>query len=227
VKNARRLIATWVLGLSAPLSIQAAAVPFAEDFTGSVSNWADNSGLSLLTHNPTGGPDGGSYASTTTSLFGWGGDSIVLFRGQDEFNSSNGAFEGNWIAQDINHFSALVRHSAPMPLNFFTRFSGPANFPGGTAVRFIPVLPNTWTQLEFDIDPSNPAFVTFEGMTFGDVFVDVGHVQIGVSVPESLGASMSQFTFGLDKISIAVPEPSTLTAALAGGLLLVARRRRK
>ena len=227
MKYARRLIATWVLGSIAPLSSQAAAVPFTEDFTASVSNWADNSGLSLLTHAPAGGPDGGGYTSTTTSLFGLGGDSIVLFRGQDEFNSSNGAFEGNWIAQDINHFSAQVRHSAPMPLNFFARFSGPANFPGGTAVRFIPVLPNTWTQMSFNIDPSNPAFVTFEDMTFGDVFVDVGHVQIGVSVPAALGASMSQFTFGLDKISIAVPEPPTLTATFAAGLLLVSRCRRK
>jgi hypothetical protein len=142
-----------------------------------------------------------------------------LFRAQDEFNSSGHAFEGNWIVQNIGQFSALVRHNAPLPLSFFARFSGPGNFPGGTAVKFAPVLPNTWTELSFDIRPSNPEFVTYEGTSFNTVFSNVGHIQLGLSVPAALAANSTAFMFDIDKVSIAraIPEPSTLVALLLAG----------
>ena len=151
----------------------------------------------------------------------------MLFRAQDEFNSSGHALEGNWVAQNVGQFSTYVRHNAPQPLSFFTRFSGPGNFPGGTAVKFAPVLPNTWTQLTFDIRADNPEFVTFEGSSFNTVFSNVGHVQVGVSVPAPLNANSTAFAFDIDKVSIApaVPEPATFAAVFIAGMALVGVRR--
>jgi hypothetical protein len=205
-----------------------AVVPFTEDFTAGPSNWADNTALSLLTHVATGGPDGGTYASAGKSFTGLGGQSVVLFRAQDEFNSSNHAFEGNWVTQGVGRFSALVRHNAPLPLSYFARFSGPGNSPGGTAVKFAPVAPNAWTQLSFDIRANNPEFVTFENSDFKTVFSNVGHVQLGVSAPASLTADATVFTFDIDKASIAmvVPEPTTLMAMIIAGAALFCGRRR-
>ncbi len=207
---------------------QAAVAPFTEDFSITASSWADNSGLNLLTHVPAGGADGGAYASADKALTGLGGQSVVLFRAQDEFNSSNHAFEGNWVTQGIGRFSAFVRHNAPLPLSYFARFSGPGNFPGGTAVKFAPVLPNTWTQLNFDIRANNPEFVTFEGTSFGAVFSNVGHIQLGVSGPAALAGDPSVFSFDIDKATIVmvVPEPTTLTAMVIAGTVFVSGRRR-
>jgi hypothetical protein len=222
-----RTLGCLVVGaLSLIRSAAGATVPYTEDFVSGAANWGDNTGLNLLSHVASGGPDGGAYASTNKSLQNLADSSLVLFRGQDEFNSSNHAFEGNWVAQNIGQFSAYVRHNAPLPLSFFTRFSAPANFPGGTAVKFAPVPPNTWTQLTFDIGPSNPEFVTFEGSSFGAVFSNIGHVQVGVSVPASLAANPNAFSFDIDKVSIAraIPEPTTFCLALVVGMVLAAMR---
>jgi hypothetical protein len=222
----RIVLAFYMFGVGQ--AVCGAVVPFTEDFTAGPSNWADNTSLSLLTHVATGGPDGGAFASTGKSFTGLGGMSVVLFRAQDEFNSSNHAFEGNWINQGVGRFSALVRHNAPLPLSYFARFSGPGNSPGGTAVKFAPVVPNTWTQLNFDIRADNPEFVTFEGSNFNTVFSNVGHVQLGVSAPAALTADATVFTFDIDKASIAmvVPEPTTLIAIIIAGAALASSRRR-
>ena len=47
----------------------AATVPFTENFTSSVSNWADGTGANLATFVTSGGPDGSSYASSTSDDF--------------------------------------------------------------------------------------------------------------------------------------------------------------
>jgi len=224
-----RLILVFALTLCLSLKVvqsHAATVPFTEDFTMDVANWADNSGLNLLSHVAAGGPDGGAYASIDTSL---AGTSMVLFRAQDEFNSSAHAFEGNWVSDGVGEFSAFVRHDAPVPLTYFARFSSPANFPGATAVKFAPVLSNTWTELEFNIDPGNVEFVTFEGSSFGTIFSNIGHVQLGIQVPEALNGSPTQFTFDVDTASIAarVPEPAGLFAVHVASLGLTACRRRR
>jgi hypothetical protein len=225
-RELRIALAFCVLGIGQ--AVIGAVVPFSEDFTTGPANWADNTALTLLDHVATGGSDGGAYASTAKSFNGLGGTSVVLFRAQDEFNSSNHAFEGNWVNQGVGQFSALVRHNAPLPLSYFARFSGPANFPGGTAVKFAPVAPNTWTRLTFDIRANNPEFVTFEGSNFNTVFSNVGHVQLGVSAPAALGTNANVFKFDIDKASIAmvVPEPTTLVAMFIAGTALVFVRRR-
>jgi hypothetical protein len=230
MKMTRILCCGLVIGLfGGNFAAKAAVVPVTEDFTANVANWADSTAMNLLNHVTSGGPDGGAYASMSRSLMGLGGTSSVLFRAQDELNSSSHAFEGNWLTDGVGRFSALVRHNAPQPLSYFTRFSSPANFPGGTAVKFAPVPPNTWAQLTFDIRADNPEFVTFEGSNFNTVFSNIGHVQLGVSVPAALNDNTTAFTFDIDKASLAaIPEPATLlgsviaSISIAGGL----RRRR-
>jgi len=209
-------------------AVRAVDVPTVETFAADAANWADNSGLALLTHVASGGPDGSGYAATNFAFNmggGAGGDSVVLFRAQDEFNSSGNAFVGNWLADGITKLTVAVRHNAPEPLTYFARLSGPGNSPGATAIEFAPVVPNVWTELEFEISPASPQFVTFEGSDFGTVFSNVGHVQIGVSIPALLASDTTLYTFGLDDV-VAVPEPASLALlATVAALGLLTRHR--
>ncbi|MCH2113922.1 MAG: hypothetical protein MK171_03270 [Pirellulales bacterium] len=212
-------------------TVHAATTPFTEDFSADVADWGDAGSLPL-TFVGAGGPDGSSYASTDfafSSGGGSGGSSAVLFRGHDEFGSSGssgGAFEGNWISDGVEKVKAFVRHNAPSPLSYFARGSGPFNFPGAVAVAFAPVMPNVWTELTFDVTASSFQLVSYEGSDHGTVFSNVGHVQLGVSIPEGFDANPSSFTFDLDKVSI-VPEPTTaLLAGLALSMCCVRGRRR-
>ena len=206
----------------ATTSARGVTVPTIEDFDTDAANWADNSGLALLDFVPGGGPDGSGYAASDFAFStggGAGGTSVVLFRAQDEFNSSGNAFVGDWVADGITKLTVEVRHNAPESLYYFARFSSPGNFPGATAVQFVPVAPNEWTELTFDITPSSPQFVTFEGSDFNSVFSNLGHIQIGVSIPESLAEDTTAYAFGLDHV-VAAPEPASgllLAAALLGG----------
>jgi hypothetical protein len=203
-------------------------IPTRENFNADVANWADNSGLALLDHVAIGGPDGSGYASTDfvfQGAGGAGGTSVVLFRGQDEFHSSADAFFGDWVDDKITKLTLEVRHSAPQPLSFFGRFSAPANFPGATAVQFVPVEPNVWTTLTFNIVPSNPQFVTFEGSDFDTVFSNLGHIQIGVSIPAALADDTATYSFGLDNV-VAVPEASGFCLAALGFVTFGVRRSR-
>ena len=194
--------------------------PFTEDFNLSSSAWRDSAGLQELSWVNAGGPDGGAFSSTTFNFVNSAANATpVLFRGQDEFNSSAGAFVGDWVADGVDGFNVFVHHDAPTALNFFARFAGPANFPGSAKVFVIPVQPNTWTELNLALpDPG----LIFEGpFTYEQVFSNIGHVQIGVSAQGVAGLDQS-IHFGLDKVSI-VPEPATLML-LGGGAFMAMRR---
>ena len=209
---------------------QASAVTsFTETFDNDNSNWGD----------PTGSPGGAEhnasgFVSTTGALADLGQG--VLFRGNGSAGASGGAFSGNWISDGVGQFSVDVRHNSQVPLSFFARFASPFNFPGATAVRFQPVLANQWTTLTFNI-ADNPAFgapnfVTFEGSSFDAVFSNIGRVQVGVSIPDGFennpALANGVFTFDMDNASVSViPEPSGSLLAMAGGMLLMLRRRRR
>ena len=209
---------------------QASAVTsFTETFDNDNSSWGD----------PTGSPGGAEhnasgFVSTTGALADLGQG--VLFRGNGSAGASGGAFSGNWIADGVGQFSVDVRHNSQVPLSFFARFASPFNFPGATAVRFQPVLANQWTTLTFNI-ADNPAFgapnfVTFEGSSFDAVFSNIGRVQVGVSIPDGFennpALANGVFTFDMDNASVSViPEPSGSLLAMAGGMLLMLRRRRR
>jgi len=217
-------IALTVAAATASMS-SGALIPFTEDFDTDSSNWFNAAGSAPVDWSPAGGPDGGAHASTGFNFgLSTADDTPVLFRAQDEFNSSAGAFEGDWISEGVTEFTFDVRHTAPEPLTFFARFSSPFNFPGATAIGFSPVFPNVWTTISIAIDPANPQFISFEGQTFGDVFSNIGHVQIGVSVSESLAGVDQTFGFDLDKPTI-VPVPGAGAVLALAGLVTMRRRR--
>lgn len=231
MKSALNYAIIVVALLLAPVA-QATTVPFTENFVSDSANWRDAGGGASLPWVSSGGPDNSGYASSEFSFASSSdGDTTTIFRAQDEFGSSDGNFEGDWVADGVTQFSAFVRHDAPVPLTFFSRFSGPANFPGAVAVNFAPVLPNTWTEIVIAIDASNPQFVSFEGQNFNTVFsasplngfAGIGHVQLGVSVGTSIAGNPGTFSFDVDQVSI-VPEPASLALLALGGIAILRRR---
>ena len=231
LKRSLNCLVAAILGLclSATVHQSLAATPgFTEDFELDVANWVNFDNTAFLSFNATGGPDGSSFASGDFNFkdlaFGDQGPVILRATTTPLGPASGGNFFGDWLTDGITEFSAQVRHNAPVPLTFFARFASPTFFPGAIAVRFQPVFPNTWTEMSFDIDPSNPAFVSFEGETFVDVFDGIGNVQIGVEVPAALAGVDQGFTFDVDQVSI-VPEPSSLVLASLAVLACVRRRR--
>jgi hypothetical protein len=202
-----------------------AIVPFTEGFNADAAEWRTSAGGALAVWSASGGPDGSAHVSNVSFSFiaSAAGDTPILFRGQDNFGSSGGAFVGDYITQNVTSLSCFVRHDAPEALNFFVRFAKPANFPAAIALDFAPVPPNVWTQITIAIDPGNPQFVSFEGSDFAAIFAGIGKVQIGVSVPGALAGQPVAPRFDLDRVSI-VPAPAA--GALAGAGLLALRRRR-
>ncbi len=204
---------------------QGAVVPFTEGFGADAAGWRISAGGTPAAWSASGGPDGSAHVSNPSFSFGASapGDTPILFRGQDNFASSGGAFAGDYVTESVMSFSFFVRHDAPEMLNFFVRFAKPANFPAAVALDFAPVLPNVWTQITIPIAPANPQFITFEGSDFASIFAGIGKVQIGVSVPGALAGQSVTARFDLDRVSI-IPAPGAV--ALAGAGLLALRRRR-
>lgn len=218
-------LATLTFLTSPPAS---AVVTFVEDFDDDSANWRDTTGAFVVNWSDVDPAPGGSagYATVPFSFTEAGSFGAVIFRGHSAFGSSGGAFAGDWVADAVQRFSVLVRHDAPTPLPFNVRFAAPANFPGTTAVEFVPVLPHTWTELSFQIDPASPNFVTFEGTDFDTVFSNIGNVQIGTSVPDGFENDPTVYNFDIDQVTVTVPEPGAPLLALLGGGLLAGRRRR-
>lgn len=197
--------------------------PFTEDFSASSANWRQSNVLDQALWSAAGGPDGGAFASAEFNfLNSAASDTPALFRAQDEVNSSGNAFVGNWITAGVTEFRAMLRHDAGVPLVFFTRFASPVNFPAAARVNFTPVPSGVWTLVSFPIDGA----LVYEGgpSNFLSVFSNVGHVQVGVSVPGALAGVDQSVTFDIDKAMI-TPEPSALAIVAVGALALVRRRR--
>ena len=206
---------------SSPAS--AVTTVFTEDFVDS-AGWLTG-GYTALTEFPVGGPDGSSYVSLDAAFSDIGRGTI--YRGHEAFNASGGAFADNWIDSEYVELSALVRHNAPEPLNYYVRLATPANFPAATVESPVLVQPNTWTEVIFDARRGSPQITSMEGSDYDTIFSNIGNVQLAVSVPVTLETDASLYTFDLDKVSLAsVPEPTALVL-LASGCLLNSGRRRK
>ena len=130
---------------------------------------------------------------------------------------------GNWISSGISEFSFSIRHDGPAPLDVFARFATSANFPGAIGLWFVPVLPNTWTEIVIPVGVNSPNII-LEGFPYEDVFSAIGNVQIGI-LPSDLFANLT-ITIDLDKVSI-VPAPGAGLMAAVAPLLLGRRRRRR
>jgi hypothetical protein len=206
----------------------ATVVPFVEDFMSGSANWFNSSSSAPVGWASSGGPDNGSYATTTFNFVGSSsGSTPALFRAQDEFNSSAGALQGNWISDGVQKFQMRVRHNAGVPISFFVRFADPANFPGAAAAFSPPVPSGQWSFLQLSLP--DPGLVYEGSFGYGDVFDNIGHVQVGVFTPNSLVGVNQVVTFDLDKVTILnnVPAASTwgllaltISIAIAGTLML-------
>jgi hypothetical protein len=232
----------WLLTLTAATALGAATgaaagtFPFAEDFVSNAANWKFNSSTQL-TYVPSGGPDGSGYVSRTMAFTSPTAMSQTLFRAQSDFNSSGLLYAGNWLNAGVYEVAAYVRHNAPQALNFRSRFASPFNFPGASAIIPTAVPPNVWTPITFEIDPASaqyhqlgpdPTNDQFEGSSFNEIFADIGNIQIGVGIPESLRGGATPFTFDLDQVRVnAVPEPASGLLAAIGGWAAVALARRR
>jgi prepilin-type N-terminal cleavage/methylation domain-containing protein len=231
-----RIFAFTLVGLSVAFMASfahASINPFTETFSSGASNWFNPLGTAPVTWQATGGPDGSPFVTTSfnfqnlTPGLPFPNNAVNLFRAQDEFNSSNHAFEGNWIADGVTTFSFDIRHDAQAAMTFFVRFATPSNFPAWSGVEFTAAAGNQWTHIAIPISLSNPALF-FEGppggqAEFNSVFSNVGHVQIGVFAGGLAGVNQD-VTFDLDNVSI-VPTPSAIVVLLSG-LCCAGRRRR-
>ena len=202
-------------------------LPFTEDFTSNVSGWI-NTANAPLTFQASGGPDGGSYASTTLNYFGFSspfGGGPVVFRGHDQQNASGDAFVGDWVAGGVTVVTAWVKQDTGVDLTFFLRVASSFNFPGAVIGNTGSVPSGVWTQVSWVIDPNDPA-CQGEGVTCAQALATVGNIQFGTSAPSALTTQNVAFTLSIDKISI-IPEPGTALLAGFGLLGLGALGRRK
>jgi hypothetical protein len=225
----RRLQSTLAAALVALAagSAQALTVPFTEDFTSTSAGWVNN-GFAPLTFQASGGPDGGSHASTPFSYFGFvppmPGQGPVIFRGHEAFDASGDAFVGDWLAGGVTQASAWVFQDTGVSLNYFLRIASPFNNNGAVFINTTPVQSGVWTQLTWTIDP-NSMLCIGEQTTCAVSLANVGNLQIGTSAPSSLTSLNQSFTLAIDKVSI-VPEPGTLLLAASGLVGLGVFRRR-
>ena len=210
----------------------AVTVPTIETFNNGSANWRDVSSV-LLSMAPNGGPDGSAYATTNFAFSLSSSGNPPLFRAQDEFGSSGGAFEGNWQAAGVKKITADVRHNHPsLDLTFFVRFSTPNNSPGVSILSSAPVPAGSeWTTLDFDIEFGNPLMTVGAANNLYENYLtaltNVGHLQVGIVRPSGFAGNPTLFTVGLDNVAIRIPEPSSLVlgfVAIIGGLVIPRRR---
>jgi hypothetical protein len=220
-----RSIAVLAAAFTVASTAQATPNGAFEDFDSSSASWFDSANVAAVGWSSSGGPDGGAYATTSFNFVSsMAGDTPVLFRAQDERGSSGGIFEGDYITAGVTELRFWIRHNGPAPLTVFTRFSGPNNFPGASILNFTPVASGVWTEFSFSIAADNPNLI-LEGSSFGAVFSGVGHLQIGISVPESYSNLDQTVQFDLDKVQL-VPTPGAAAMLLLAGASGTIRRRR-
>ena len=200
-------------------------VPFTETFEGGPANWRNANGAMGVDWFETGGPDGSAYVSSVLNLSGASGFFPPTFmRAQDDFDSSNLAFVGNWIESGVIGFAFDIRHDLPEPITITTRFATTDNNPGASTESPFMVMPNTWTRITLDLTPGSPDIISFGSGNYTRVFEDIGRIQFGLNVPTSLAGQDIDGRFDIDNAGVVIPAPGSL--ALAGGLGLMARRRR-
>lgn len=207
-------------------SASANIVGFTENFATDSANWRNSNGSTTLAWSATGGPGGGSYASSTFNLSSTtaGGFPPIVIRAQQSYGSSGSGYVGNWIEAGVTGVTFQFRHDLAEAVTVTGRFASAANFPGAAVVTFSPVQPNTWTTVFIDLTASSPNFVSFEGSRYAAVFSNIGNMQFGFAVPASMVGQNIDARFDIANFTI-LPAPAGL-ALLGLGALGASRRRR-
>lgn len=224
------LIAATRLAGAAPVDA------YTEEFATNHANWVygPGAGLGFATWASNGGPGGSSHISASLdTASSSAGNSLVVFQGRLNNNASNGEFVGSWLDGGIYRLSGWVRHNAPESLPFFARVTNTAGFPGVAIIDGTVVPPNTWTKLQYEINPGQIGVTVIpetvppatDLSTYNAVFSNVGRVQFGFNVPSAMANSSTSYVYQLDQVS-AVPEPTGLGLALAGLAFVLFGRQR-
>lgn len=204
----------------------ATVVGFREDFTTGSAAWRNSNGSADLAWSASGGADGSGYATSTFNLSVTtpGGFPPTVIRAQQGYGSSGGAFAGNWIADGATAVSFWFRHDLSEAIGLTGRFASANNFPGAAVVSFVPVQPNTWTLVTFDVSATSNAFVSFEGSSYAAVFSNIGNMQLGFAVPAALIGQNIDGHFDIDGFTI-VPAPGAWALLMVAGVATRRRRR--
>lgn len=200
---------------------------FVEDFNADAADWRNFNGSAVLDWVSTGGPDGSAYASSLFNLSGTnpGGFPPTVIRAQANFNSSNGAYVGDWIAAGVTGVSFDIRHNLSEPVTLTGRFATPANSPGASTVSQTVIAPNQWTTITFDLTEGSPDIISLGGGTYAGIFSNIGNMQFGFNVPASLAGQDIDARFDIDNFAI-VPTPGAGFAMAFGAFGFASRRRR-
>ena len=96
MSGTRALACAAVLTTVSANALGGLVTPYTEDFTAGPADWYDSAGTSVLDWEPSGGPMGAGdgYVTTSFAFADAGPFGAILFRGQDEFQSSDDRFVG-------------------------------------------------------------------------------------------------------------------------------------
>ncbi|TVQ64425.1 MAG: hypothetical protein EA379_01565 [Phycisphaerales bacterium] len=212
--------------LAMTIAVAASIVGFVETFDDDSANWRNAFGTAVLDWFPDGGPDNSAYASSLFNLSGTspGGFPPTVIRAQSNFNSSGGAYVGDWIAAGVTGVTFDFRHNLTESITLTGRFATPINNPGASTETTTLIAPNTWTSISIDLTPDSADFISFGSGNYNSIFSNIGNIQIGFNVPEALAGQDIDGRFDIDNFRI-VPAPGAAAAlALLGAA--AARRRR-
>jgi hypothetical protein len=217
--------------LPAIIGTAGAVTTFTETFDTSANGWLNNAAPNATpTHVTTGGVGNSGYISHTvasvTATSGSFGSPFtqLMFRANDSANASGDAFVGNWISSGVDTMTVFLRHNNATSLDFYIRIAGSGGAGASLATSYT-ALPNTWTEITFDITDNNPPFSSYGAAPgFSSAFSNIQNMQLGLYLPEG---TYTDLTMDIDNVGItAVPEPSSIMlGAAAMGLVSIRRRR--
>jgi hypothetical protein len=243
------LIGVATLAALAPMAARAdVAPPFTENFSVDDSNWGTNNNTvsggeftvpPVYTNN--GGVDGAGDGfigyNHTWGVFNPSIPTTVIFRANDNTNSSGDAFKGNWINAGVNEISFYARHDESVPMTAWLRVApnGPAWNIRGTDVP----VGNGWSLVSFPISLAAAQAGYGDSWVYSTATPNVNDapaqyaaafsavVNMQVSFEQEGLAQGSTTLFELDGVTV-VPEPTgAAVLAGAGALGLLKRRRRR
>ncbi len=219
---------TAVVGAAVSFGLASVAganlLDFIETFDTDAANWRNFDGTAELDWFPSGGPDGSAYASSVYNLTNFtGGFPPVVIRAQANFNSSGGAYTGDWIAGGVTGVTFDIRHDAPEAVAITGRFANSANRGASTETPSL-LQPGVWTTISIDLSEGSPDIISLGGLSYQAIFTDIANIQLGFEPPANLAGQNIDVRIDVDNFAL-VPAPGTAALGLIAGLAALRRRR--